>query len=55
MLLSRGMALPKDIPEYGDAKTLSDIKEKKILGYLKSWKYDKIRKKYNIDGLYELG
>jgi len=54
LLLSEGLALPEGISEYRDAKSLGDIRERNLMGYLKMWRYNRIREKYNIDGLYEL-
>jgi len=54
MLISNGISLPEGIDEYGDAKTLSDIRNKNLLGYFKFWRYNDIAKKYNLDGSYEL-
>ncbi|MBU1252313.1 MAG: hypothetical protein KKC96_01840 [Nanoarchaeota archaeon] len=54
MIISDGISLPKDLEEYDDAKTISDIRNKNIMGYLKFWRYDGISEKYNFDGAYEL-
>ncbi|MFH1311305.1 MAG: hypothetical protein ABIH65_02775 [Nanoarchaeota archaeon] len=54
LLISDGIPLPDDMYEYKDAKTLNDIRNRNLLGFLKSWKFDKIKEKYGLVEAYEL-
>lgn len=54
ILISRGEALPKNMYEYKDAKTLKNIREKNILGLLKFWKFNSLKEKYGLVEVYNL-
>jgi len=54
MLVSRGASLPENMYEYKDAKTLKDIREKNILGILKSWKFNSLKEKYGLVEVYNI-
>jgi len=54
ILISEGISLPENMYEYNDAKTLKDIREKRLLGYLKIWRYNSIKERYNLGEVYNL-
>ncbi|MBI4116851.1 hypothetical protein HY449_03855 [Candidatus Pacearchaeota archaeon] len=60
MILSEGKSLPENMQEYEDAefmmKMRSDLNNGgRIINPFRVWKYNEIRKKYNIGGSYEIG
>lgn len=52
--ISDGISLPEKMPEYGDAKTLRNIRNKNFFALFSFWRLDDIRKKYGLDGGYNL-
>ena len=54
LLISNGISLPEEMPEYKDAKTLNDIRNKNFIGFLKFWKFNNIKEKYGLAEVYNL-
>jgi hypothetical protein len=52
--ISDGAALPADMQEYKDAKTLKNIRNRNLFALFSFWKFDGIVKKYGLEGEYNL-
>lgn len=54
LIISKGIELPDDLPEYKDAKTLKDIRKRNLMGIIKFWKFNKIKEKYGLVEFYNI-
>ena len=54
LVISDGISLPEKMPEYKDAKDISDIRNRNIWSLFKFWKADDIKEKYGLIGEYNL-
>lgn len=60
MVLSEGKSLPENMQEYEDAEFMMEIRSDlsnggRIINPFRIWRYNEIKKKYNIAGSYEIG
>ena len=54
MVISDGISLPEKMPEYKDAKTMKNIRNKNILSIFNFWKADDIKEKYGLVEEYQI-
>ena len=57
LLISSGLFLKEDLYEYEDSKELEGIRKRMATGKLNfydEWKYNNLREKYGLDGVYNL-
>ncbi|MEK6898281.1 MAG: hypothetical protein AABX28_02895, partial [Nanoarchaeota archaeon] len=55
LLISNGKSLGENLQEYKDARDMMNIRERNIIGTLKFWKLDDLKKKYGLAESYNIG
>lgn len=49
IIISSGLSLPENLPEYRDADLLEDIRERNFKGILNLWRHDNLMNKYGLN------